>query len=550
MKAVDLHTHSTKSDGSATPTELVELAVSKGLKAIALTDHDSIEGIQEARAAALAYPDFTLIPGIELSTEYHGKDIHMVGLFIDETNPDFLEHLARFRNSRVNRNIEMCQNLQEAGIDITFEKLQDSFPGSVITRAHYALYLIEHGYVGDKNEAFDRYLGDHTKYFVPRKKITPVDGIELIQRAGGIAILAHPTLYHFGKDALEELVALLKENGLAGMECVYATYTPAQEREMKRLADKYHLKYSGGSDFHGNAKPGLELGTGYGKLFVPESILTDLSSPKVFFSDIDGTLIRNDKTISAKLSDKLRRFHEAGHILCLTSGRPIKSIRDKSHSLGIDFPGSYIISYNGGLLYDCDQAKPLYENCLSMGDVSLIMECARAHAIHCHCYENDLIITEHDSEELAYYRRNIHLDYRVVPQIDTTLSKTPYKLIAIALGDGAHEKLIKLQKEVLEKAKDRITAVFSNANYLEFFPSDSGKGNALRKLCQILSIPLSSCAAAGDEANDISMLEAAGVGYAMQNATDLVKKSADRVTQNTNNEDGIEEILSDFFGIN
>ena len=167
----------------------------------------------------------------------------------------------------------MCRNLQEAGIDITYDKLQLENPGAVITRAHYASYLLEHGYVKSRQEAFDRYLGDHTKYFVPREKVTPAQAVALILEADGIPILAHPPLYHMGKDRMDRLVSSLKSSGLMGIEALYSTYTNQDERDMRNLAAKYDLLLSGGSDFHGANKPRLDLGTGYGRLFVPEELL-------------------------------------------------------------------------------------------------------------------------------------------------------------------------------------------------------------------------------------------------------------------------------------
>lgn len=276
MKAVDLHVHSDKSDGSMTPAALTAYAAKKGLRAFALTDHDTVDGLSEALEAAKDYPDLEVIPGIELSTEYKGRDIHIVGLYIRYEDSVFRKHLADFRASRILRNEKMCKNLADAGIDISFDKLQAEFEGSVITRAHYARYLLSHGYVGSLKEAFDRYVGDHTKYFVPREKVTPAQAVTLILNAGGIPVLAHPVLYHMSDAALDELVAQLKEAGLIGMECIYSSYSTSEERDMKRLANKYDLAYSGGSDFHGSAKPGLDLATGYGSLFVPETILDNL----------------------------------------------------------------------------------------------------------------------------------------------------------------------------------------------------------------------------------------------------------------------------------
>ena len=276
MKAVDLHVHSDKSDGSMSPAALTAYAAQKGLRAYALTDHDTVDGLVEAMETARQFPDLEVIPGIELSTEYKGRDIHIVGLYIRYEDPAFQKHLIDFQNSRILRNEKMCNNLSDAGIDISFEKLQAKFPDSVITRAHYARYLLAHGYVASLKEAFDRYVGDHTKYFVPREKVTPAQAVSLILHAGGIPILAHPVLYHMSDAALEELVAQLKDAGLIGMECVYSSYSSSEERDMKRIADKFGLTYSGGSDFHGSAKPGLDLATGYGSLFVPETILDNL----------------------------------------------------------------------------------------------------------------------------------------------------------------------------------------------------------------------------------------------------------------------------------
>ena len=311
MKPIDLHVHSNKSDGSNSPEELVYMAMAKGLSAFALTDHDTVEGIDEALAcveqlrsaainrnaadvsaprrslnAEIAYSSTNLvtipevIPGIELSTEYQGQDIHILGLYIDHLSAAFCTYLQEFVASRIERNRKMCANLAAAGIDISYEQLVETFPGSVITRAHYAVYLVNKGYSSSKDQAFSQYLGDHTKYFVPREKITPEMGIELILKAGGIPILAHPVLYRMSDARLDVLAAHLKTAGLAGMEAIYATYSTAEERQIRKLAAKYDLCISGGSDYHGDVKPGLEMGTGYGKLFVPEDILIPLRAAR------------------------------------------------------------------------------------------------------------------------------------------------------------------------------------------------------------------------------------------------------------------------------
>ena len=275
LKIVDLHVHSTRSDGSMKPSDLVEYAIQKGLSAFALTDHDTTAGIEEAITAA-ADRNIEVIPGIEFSTEYKGRDIHILGLYLPYSNAEFQQKLTRFLDSRTVRNHKMCHALNEHGVAIQYEELLGLFPDSVITRAHYAEYLLLKGHVRSRNEAFDRFIGDYAPCFVPREKITPLQAISLVLEFGGIPILAHPLLYHMGNDALDELVSLLAKGGLVGLEAVYSTNTAADERQMRALAKKYDLAISGGSDFHGNAKPGLDLATGYGGLIIPAFILDEL----------------------------------------------------------------------------------------------------------------------------------------------------------------------------------------------------------------------------------------------------------------------------------
>lgn len=302
MLAVDLHVHSNRSDGSFTPGQLVDYAMEKGLAAFALTDHDTIDGLEEAiqyaeslrterkdnsgasrtdaapaaEGAKRRGPVPEVIPGIEFSTEYQGNDVHILGLYIDYHNHVFRRRLRDFVDSRTTRNQKMCRLLQDAGIDLTYEALLSRFPDAVITRAHYAKYMLEQGYVKSMSEAFDRYIGDDGPCFIPREKVTPTDAVELVLSAGGIPILAHPVLYHMGDQELDTLTSQLKQAGLIGLEAVYSTYTAADERRMRGLAKKYGLLVSGGSDFHGANKPGLDLGTGYGSLFISLSLLENL----------------------------------------------------------------------------------------------------------------------------------------------------------------------------------------------------------------------------------------------------------------------------------
>lgn len=272
---IDLHVHSNKSDGSYTPTELVDYAIEKGLSAFALTDHDTTAGVAEAVSYAKDKP-VEVIPGVELSTEYEGRDIHIVGLYVNQEAPGFSDYLKEFQATRETRNEKMCELLREHGIPITVEDLKNEFPGAVITRGLYAKYMYQKGYIKNMQVAFERYIGDHCSCFVPREKITPEQAVEFIKSAGGLAVLAHPTLYHMSRVRLDTLVERLKAAGLDGIEAKYTTYSSTDEREMKEIAKKFDLVISGGSDFHGTTKPKTDLGIGYGKLYLHDSILEDL----------------------------------------------------------------------------------------------------------------------------------------------------------------------------------------------------------------------------------------------------------------------------------
>lgn len=272
---IDLHTHSTESDGTLTPEELMQLAADTGLSAIALTDHDTVGGLSKAEPVARQL-GIELIPGIELSTDYNGTEVHMLGFYIDNTNPAFLAKLQEFIDSRDVRNEKMAFLLQKEGFDITLEQLYQEYPESVITRAHFARYLVEHGFVKDRDTVFRKYLGDNCRCYVPREKITPFEAIDLIRLGGGLSFFAHPVLCHMNHDRLRFFVKDLKEAGLTGMEAIYSMNTPGDERNMKKLAEEFGLLISGGSDFHGENKPYIHLGTGRGNLRIPESILEEI----------------------------------------------------------------------------------------------------------------------------------------------------------------------------------------------------------------------------------------------------------------------------------
>lgn len=272
---IDLHTHSTESDGTLTPQELMLHAKETGLSAIALTDHDTINGIAKARPVAEEL-GLELVPGIELSTDYQGQEVHILGYYIDEKNSDFCAKLQDFIDGRNSRNQKMAALLRQEGFNITVDALSREYPDSVITRAHFARYLVEHGFVKDRETVFAKYLGDHCRCYVPREKITPFEAIKLIQTGGGLAFFAHPVLCRMNYDRLHLFVSDLKDAGLSGIEAVYSMNTPGDERNMIKIADEFDLLISGGSDFHGKNKPHIHLGTGRGNLNIPYEILAKI----------------------------------------------------------------------------------------------------------------------------------------------------------------------------------------------------------------------------------------------------------------------------------
>lgn len=275
MRYVDLHVHSNASDGTLTPSEVVHLALQKNLAAIALSDHDTVNGVPEAISAAEG-TTLEVVPATELSCYYQNVEIHILGLFVDYTDAAFQVKLEELEQARMQRNLDMIALFQRDGIPITPEELQAGNPKSVITRAHFARVLVEKGYCKDKNAAFDRYVGVGCPYYLPKPQITPELSLPLITKAGGIPILAHPMLYKLGYRQVEELIQYLIPLGLKGIEAYHSSNNISQSDKLRSLALKYHLVVSGGSDFHGANKPDIELGTGRGGLRITESILDSI----------------------------------------------------------------------------------------------------------------------------------------------------------------------------------------------------------------------------------------------------------------------------------
>lgn len=257
---IDLHTHSSASDGQYTPAELIMLAKKKNVSVIALTDHDTVSGIKEARACAKEM-DQPFIAGIEISTRKE-EEIHIVGLGIDEDHPRLLAVTEKLMQDRLNRGNVIVEYLGKLGIEIDFDEVKRLAGEGSVGRPHFAEYLQKHGYVRSRQEAFERYI-DTPPFHKETDRIlpSPEEAIALIHDAGGKAVLAHPGLLKMGKRWQEDFIYHLKKNGLDAIEVYYSKYSKAQEKYYRSLAMRYALEISIGSDFHGElVKPDVKLG--------------------------------------------------------------------------------------------------------------------------------------------------------------------------------------------------------------------------------------------------------------------------------------------------
>jgi predicted metal-dependent phosphoesterase TrpH len=267
--------HSTFSDGSLTPEELVAKGKEAGLTAMALTDHDSTNGVARFIAAG-EKEGMTTIAGVEISAEYQPGTMHMLGYHVDPDHKDLNEHLKWIREGREARNTEILHRLMDLGCHITWEEVSDLAGEDVVGRPHFARALINHGYVKDTTEAFKKYLAKGKPAYVDRRRLSPSDSIMLIQAAGGVPVLAHPFTLHLGKWDLRRELKQLREYGLEGVEAYYSEHKPDMVREYLKLAKDYGLIVTGGTDFHGETTPDIKLGRGFGSLEIPDSLVADL----------------------------------------------------------------------------------------------------------------------------------------------------------------------------------------------------------------------------------------------------------------------------------
>ena len=245
--SADLHLHSTVSDGLLTPAELVHQAAAAGVRILALTDHDATDGLQEAEAAVKVHPDLVLIPGIELSTDVAGGEVHVLGYFVNIADPELQTLLGSFREDRVGRAKTILEKLAELNLPLEWDRVQEIAGDGAIGRPHLAEAMVERGYVETIRAAFDRYLGRSGSAYSERQKLTPTEAIEIIRRFGGVSVLAHP------REApdLDALLPSLKEAGLLGMEVHYGLYPDHERAGFAALAYRHRLLPLGGSDYHG-----------------------------------------------------------------------------------------------------------------------------------------------------------------------------------------------------------------------------------------------------------------------------------------------------------
>ncbi|CAN2041586.1 3',5'-nucleoside bisphosphate phosphatase [Candidatus Magnetomoraceae bacterium gMMP-15] len=273
---IDLHIHSTASDGSLTPREILALACKLKLRAIAITDHDTINGSKEALKAGIPCK-LEFINGVEISTQlpdnFSVSSFHMLGYFIDLDNPKLNKNLNILQEARDNRTPMMLEKLNKAGVDISLDEVKQAVGDSQTGRPHIAKIIVKKGFASNIQQAFDKYIGSEGACYVEKYRLKAKKAIEIITGAGGIPVLAHPYLIKTRSiDELEELIIYLKSAGLKGLEVFYSEHTPKLIDLYQKLARKYDLIMTGGTDFHGSFKPGIQMGIGKGNLKIPYSL--------------------------------------------------------------------------------------------------------------------------------------------------------------------------------------------------------------------------------------------------------------------------------------
>lgn len=271
---IDLHTHSVESDGSMLPSELVRHAKESGLAAVALTDHDTVDGIGDALEEGKRI-GFEVVPGVEVSLDFD-TEMHMLGYFFEQSYLNIEPLLKRLRMNREKRNPKMVEKLNQLGFDITIDEVIAEARGRVVARPHIASAMLKKGYVKSVGEAFDKYISNGKPAYVKRDTLTPEEGIKAIRDAGGIPVLAHPIYLGLSLKKLDKLLERLVRAGLKGIEAYYVDNSGDDTGNLLRLAIKHNIIPTGGSDFHGKFKPDISIGKGRGNLMVPYESLERL----------------------------------------------------------------------------------------------------------------------------------------------------------------------------------------------------------------------------------------------------------------------------------
>lgn len=269
---IDLHFHSTFSDGSLTPEELVDLAAKAGIKALALTDHDGLMGIDRFMAAC-RQQGIRGISGVEISIELPGGTMHVLGYFVDHHNEALLEGLARLRRGREERNQFILERFNQLGMPLSWAEVAVLAKEDVVGRPHFAQAIISKGYASNKEDAFGKYLGKGKPAYVERDRFTIEESIALIRGAGGVPVLAHPYTLNMGRRRLREFMTELKAKGMQGIEAYYPEHSHEQHRFCLNMARTLGWVVTGGSDFHGSMNPHIRLGIGFGSLDIPDELV-------------------------------------------------------------------------------------------------------------------------------------------------------------------------------------------------------------------------------------------------------------------------------------
>jgi len=277
----DLHVHTTVSDGTLDPTQCIKMAISLGLEAISITDHDTIGGLEEAAQEALKYPEFTFVPGVELSADYFGMEVHILGYYIDYKSRSLRDFLQEMKLDREERCKKIVKKLNSIGVNILYENLKNNTEASIIGRSHIAQLIVKSGYEASIQDAFEKYLVKGRPAYVPRKKVTPVQAIEVINQAQGLAVLAHPIFIGNRKQIINVL-----EQGFIGVEVEYPNQSQEFKTWLNLKAQEMGLIATGGSDFHGDIKKAR-----LGESTVGLSIVKDLQKLK---GERDNAIFKKD----------------------------------------------------------------------------------------------------------------------------------------------------------------------------------------------------------------------------------------------------------------